>query len=223
MNKKNQGENNILKDFIMNAYQLNSIRNTSPKVHLYEQPIIGTEEVRQYSYCKRRIYFRYVLNAPKRETYKMKYGTEEHERLQKKMGNSEKDIQKYYNIYLTLPKLGLVGLIDYFIFDGHQAFPVEIKTGNIPKGTLNNPDKMQVTAQAILLENNFDFLVNKVKIYYSKSDTMKQYSINGEDKFNVIKKVRAIQNIIISETMPEKTPIENRCRDCECKNYCLGV
>jgi len=219
MNKEIQ--NDILKEFLVNAYQLNSIRIKYPKIHLFDAPIIGTEEVRQYTYCKRKIFFRYVMNAPMRETYKMKYGLEEHEKFQNQINKNETYIQNYYNIYLTAPKLGLVGLIDYFVFNGNEAFPVEIKTGNIPKGQLENPDKMQVSAQAILIENNFDFLVKKVRVYYSKYDKIKDYSINAEDKLEVLKKVREIQRMISSERIPEKTPSKNRCRDCECKNYCL--
>ncbi len=223
MSEQNQKGKHILKEFIMNPYQLNSIRKSLPKMHLYEQPLIGTEEIRQYTYCKRKIYFRHVMKAPMRQTYKMKYGVEEHERFQKRIGESEDYIQKYYNIYLVAPKLGLVGLIDYFIFDGQEAFPVEMKTGNIPYSPLENPDKMQVSAQAILIENNFDFLVQKVRVYYSKTDTIKDYVIDSSDKLNVLKKVRGIQSMISSEKIPEGTPNENRCRDCECNKYCLRV
>jgi CRISPR-associated protein Cas4 len=221
MSEKSGENQSILKEFVMNPYQLSTLRHNYPKMNLYSKPIIGTEEIRQYSYCKRKIFFRYVLNGPMRQTYKMKYGTEEHETFQKKISQSEEYIQKYYNIYLTAPKMCLVGLIDYFIFNGIEAFPVEIKTGNIPQGSLENPDKMQVSAQAILIENNFDFLVNKVRVYYSKPDKIKDYSIYADDKIKVIKKVEEIQSMIKSENIPERTPNKNRCRDCECNKYCL--
>jgi hypothetical protein len=72
---KKDAQKNILKEFGMNEYKLNSIRMNLPKIHLYEKPLIGTEEVRQYSYCKRKIYFRHVMKAPMKPTYKMMYGT----------------------------------------------------------------------------------------------------------------------------------------------------
>ena len=201
--------------------QLRLIRENNPMINLYDKPYIGTEEIRQYSYCKRKIYFRYIVRAPMKQTYKMEYGTEKHNEFQKKISKASEAIQKYYNIYLTDSELGLVGLIDYFEFDGKEAYPVEIKTGNIPPDQLENPDKMQITAQAILIEKNFDFLVKKVRVFYSKLNKIVDYPIGIEDKIRVMKIIEEINELLKSEKILEPTKDKRKCIDCECNKYCL--
>ncbi|MHA1273979.1 MAG: CRISPR-associated protein Cas4 [Promethearchaeota archaeon] len=210
-----------LKQYILNKHQIQVIRETNPMLNLFEKPFIGTEDIRQYMYCPRKLYFRYVVRAPMRQTYKMQYGAEEHEKFQKKINIASKSVQKYYDIYLSDAELGLLGLIDYFEYDGKEAFPVEIKTGNIPPSDLENPDKMQVTAQAILIEKNFDFLVKKVRVFYSKFKKIVDYPIGIEDKLKVLKLIKKINNLINSERVPGPTKEKAKCLDCECRNYCL--
>ncbi len=211
-----------IKDYKLNSHQLNELRRQYPKINLYDQPIIGTEDIRQYVYCPRILFFRYILRAPMLKTYKMELGEEKHEKLQK-MKNKADDIsvQKYYNVYLTDASLGLVGLIDYFEFDGQEAFPVEIKSGNPPPEGLDNPHKYQIIAQAILIENNFKFLVKKVRIYYIKHQEVIDYPLEIEDKLKVIKIIRKVQKLLTSESIPEPTEDAGKCKDCECRKYCF--
>lgn len=223
MEKDVQKENLLeLKQFELNGYQLSEIRSNYPIINLYDKPFIGTEEIRQFSYCKRILFFRHIIHAPMKQTYKMEFGAKKHEKLQKMANRSKEDYaQKYYNVYLTDPQLGLVGLIDYFEFDGKEAYPVEIKSGNIPPEGIDNPHKYQVTAQAILIEKNFNFLVKKVRVYYSKHNKIVDYPIGVEEKLKVMKIIDEINKLLASEKMPEPTKDKGKCIDCECRNYCL--
>ncbi|MBD3198142.1 MAG: CRISPR-associated protein Cas4 [Candidatus Lokiarchaeota archaeon] len=219
--KEQNNDRNILNQYILKNSDLNEIRVSYPRVNLYHNPIIGSEEIRQYVYCKRIIFFRHVLHAPMKQTYKMEYGVKKHEKLQE-IANKEKEAsQKYFNVYLTDPDSSLVGLIDYFEFDGNEAYPVEIKSGNLPPDGLDNPHKLQVAAQALLIEKNFDFLVKKVRIFYTKHHELVEYPIDIEDKLKVLKIVEEIETLIDREKIPEPTKHQGKCVDCECKSYCL--
>jgi len=214
------------KKYKMSEYQLRQLRDTNPNVYLYATPFIGTEDIRQYLYCKRKLYFRYVLRAPMPPTYKMEFGKEKHEHIEKiknKKNFSEKYAHRYYNVYLNDPELGLVGLIDFFEYDGKEAYPVEFKTGNMPSEGLDNPDKYQAIAQAILIEKNFDFLVNRVRVYYIKYDKFVDYYIDVEERLRVMQILREIKAMLESEIMPDPIKEEKKCSDCECRNYCLRV
>lgn len=205
----------------LNPTQLQFLRSNYPMIHLYDKPIIGTEEVRQYLYCKRIIYFRHIIKAPMKKSYKMEVGEKKHEKLQNLFcNNNENYIQKYFNVYLSDPKLGLVGLIDYFEFDGKDAYPVEIKSGNIPPKGLEKPHKYQVAAQAMLIESNFDFIVNRVKIFYSKFKKIIEYPINLEKKLELLRILEKINDLISNEKIPNPTSDRGKCVDCECRNYC---
>jgi CRISPR-associated exonuclease Cas4 len=219
MEKINTNEG--IEQFKLNKHRLDNLRKNLPKINLYDKPLIGTEEIRQYVYCPRILYFRHVIHSPMKQTYKMEYGMKKHSKLQK-IANKNKDaIQKYYNVYLTCVSSGLVGLIDYFEFDGKEAYPVEIKSGNIPPKGLDNPHKYQVTAQAMLIESNFDFLVKKVKVIYTKEEDTVEYPIGLEDKLIVLEIVHKIRNLFFKEEIPKPTEHAGKCIDCECKNYCL--
>ena len=209
------------KELLVTSEELDNIRRAFPKIHLYEGPLIGTEEIRQYMYCKRILFFRKVLNAPMKQTYKMEYGMKKHERLQKQANKAKKETQKYFNEYLTSAQLGLVGLIDYFEFDGTEAYPVEIKSGRKPPKGMNNPHKYQVTAQAMLIEENYDFLVKKVRVYYSEKDKAVDYPITIENRREVINIINEIVEMLENEQMPEPTKHKGKCVDCECRLYCL--
>ncbi|MBD3256549.1 MAG: CRISPR-associated protein Cas4 [Candidatus Lokiarchaeota archaeon] len=217
--------NSDTKKYLLNKHKLDHIRNTCPKTHLYPKPIVGTEEIRQYVYCQRIVYFRHVMRAPMKQSYKMEYGTKKHKKLQQLKNKQEDYSQKYYNIYLTDAESGLVGLIDYFEYDGKEAYPVEIKSGRIPpknsRNELDDPHKYQATAQAMLIEQNFDFLVRKVRIFYTKSEKYVDYPINIEEKLKVLKIIDNIAKIIETERIPEPTEDQGKCVDCECKLYCL--
>ena len=144
-----------------------------------------------------------------------------HEKLQKIANKNKAAQQKYFNINLADPESGLVGLIDYFEFDGNEAYPVEIKTGKKPPDKMDDSHKLQVAAQAILIEKNFNFLVKKVKIFYSKSQKIVESPINIEDKLQVLEIIDEIIKLIESEKIPDPTNHEGKCIDCECRNYCM--
>lgn len=214
-------ELNDIRQYKLNKYQLDDLRKNYPMIHLYDKPLIGSEEIRQFEYCKRILFFRHVVQAPMLKTYKMEQGAQKHEQLQKMASNAEEYAQKYYNIYLTDPEIGLVGLIDYFEFDGKEAYPVEIKSGNIPPEGLENAHKCQVAAQAMLIEKNFDFLVKMVRVYYSKHDKVVDYPIGIEDRQKVLKIIVEINKMLASERIPVPTNDKGKCVDCECQKYCL--
>jgi len=214
-------ENNFLEKYRLSEADMNELRLNFPKVNLYSKPFIGTEEIRQFTYCKRIIFFRHILHSPMKQTYKMELGLKKHEKIQKLSQKNKDSPQKYYNIYLTDYDTGLVGLIDYFEFDGNEAYPVEIKSGNIPPEDIEEPHKLQVTAQAILIEKNFGFLVKKVRIIYTKHKKMVEYPLSIEDKLKVLKIVGKINKLLENEEIPQPTDHKGKCVDCECKIYCL--
>ena len=217
---KNQNDT-ILDEYKVDDGTFEKTKENLPKLNLYQKPLIGTEEIRQYVYCKRILYFRLVLKAPMKKTYKMEYGEKKHEKLQKMANKVEEPSQKYFNVYLKDPKNMLVGLIDYFEFDGKEAFPIEIKSGKKPPEGIDNPHKLQVAAQAILIEKRFDFLVKKVRVFYSREQEMVEYPIKIEDKMKVFQLVDEIHEMLRTERIPEPTIHEGKCVDCECRIYCL--
>jgi len=113
--------------------------------------IFTAEDIRQYAYCKRKPYFRYVLRKGFKPSVKMVRGDRVHQetcrakRVERGGGTS-----RYYNVYLRSETLGLAAIIDYFEYDGKEITLVDVKTGSsdkIPKGYY-----LQMAALALLVE-----------------------------------------------------------------------
>ncbi|MHA1209513.1 MAG: CRISPR-associated protein Cas4 [Candidatus Freyarchaeota archaeon] len=103
--------------------------------------IFTAEDIRQYAYCKRKPYFRYVLRKGFKPSVKMVRGDRVHQetcrakRVERGGGTS-----RYYNVYLRSETLGLAAIIDYFEYDGKEITLVDVKTGS-SKTRNNSADK----------------------------------------------------------------------------------
>lgn len=189
-----------------------------------KRPIITAEDVRQYVYCPRIIYFRYVQRIRPPRTYKMKKGQEQHEaEIRIKDVELSDTVSKYYNYYLVDKKLGLSAVLDYFESDGNEAVPVDIKTGHYDGESISDHHLAQLLAQSFLLETQLHLLVRKVKVIYTQHSKIFTHEICVDDRLRLFHLIEKIQQIIRNEILPNPTPRRAKCTDCEFWNYCLGV
>jgi len=131
----------------------------------------------------------------------------------------------YFDLYLYSSKLELIGIVDYLIVDFNKkiACPVEIKSGLEPSDKLNDPYKIQLVALAMLVEDNFKLLVNKVRIRYIMYKKTKELNINYEDRTKVLKIIKNIKNYLKDELLPEPNSIPQLCYVCDHFTMCGGV
>ena len=187
--------------------------------------MVMAEDIRQYVYCKRILYFRHVMGIWPIKTYKMERGEEIHEQKARKRNvDIQGTIETYHNIWLQSVKLGYGALLDAFEFTGSEIYPVEIKSGHGP-GETDNHDlehhKYQFIAQALLLEEAFNIPVSRARVRYVDAGVDSFVPITFDDKELLRKLLKAIRETIRLEIVPEPTSHAGKCVDCEFWYYCL--
>jgi len=101
-----------------------------------------------------------------------------------------------------------------------ELVPAEYKTGHPQDGSDTDYHRAQLIAQALLVEQHFHRFVRKVKIVYEQLEAPILFEISGADKVRVLQMLEAIRNIITQELLPEPTPHEAKCKDCEFWRVC---
>jgi len=176
-------------------------------------PIFTCEDIRQYYYCPRIIYFRYVLRARVEETYKMRRGREKHRQIL--LGpNIER------NVYLCSEELGLVGIIDALERreDGSVNI-IEIKTGNTPT-KMRDSHKAQLAAQAILVESVLGLKIRKIKVYNPETQRTMEINVVEYHREMARQALERMRQIVLREELPQPTKHRARCVDCEYRVFC---
>ncbi|MHA1315815.1 MAG: CRISPR-associated protein Cas4, partial [Candidatus Helarchaeota archaeon] len=195
------------------------------KHHPLEKIVFTAEDVRQFTYCPRIIYFRYVMNVnmPPR-TYKMEKGIEKHEKdVRNFKSPPESSPQKYANIYLKDERVGLIALLDFLEVDGDEAIPIDLKTGKRYQEPISDHHFAQLVAQALLVEACMGQIVRRVRVDYTRLKKVLERQVDVDDKFRVLRDLERMQEIVETEIIPSPTNIEGKCTDCEFWRYCLRV
>lgn len=189
-------------------------------------PWIRVGDIVQYHYCPRKIYFLEILGVPLVTKRKMVFGQEEHKKEIKRVkqrkkvfGINRELIRKLeYKMYLKSQNLHLHGIIDAVLFLEDEIIPVEIKATDFLEVTRNR--KKQIVAYALLLDENFEYRVQRGIMYFSWHGKSEIVNISYEDKKYLIEDIKAIRKLFITERIPRKVN-EKKCEYCEVSKYCI--
>ncbi|OPY55370.1 MAG: CRISPR-associated exonuclease Cas4 [Methanosaeta sp. PtaU1.Bin112] len=193
--------------------------------------MITVSDVKQYQYCPRIIYFDHVLHVPKPPDQKLETGKEKHDaitsREKRRKGALFYDPQldraeKMFRVALESSTLGLRGILDYLVKTNREFIPVDYKFGHSNKGGVHLNHKYQLTAYALLVEENYKTIVRRGFVHYSKDRVNVQIDLNDEIRNRALKMIREIGQIIEDEIEPPCTRNRGRCTDCEYGRYCEG-
>lgn len=112
---------------------------------------------------------------------------------------------------------GLIGKADLIeATDGH-FYPIEYKRGR--KGEWDN-DEMQVTAQALCLEDMTGSPVTQGYIYYAQSHQRQLVEITQELRVGAIATIGAVHSLLATGKMPPAV-YSQRCAGCSLYSQCL--
>jgi len=136
---------------------------------MIDEILFRVSDIKQYFYCPRIIYFTYVCPVPRKSTFKMDMGKEEHEaiqelekrRLLKHYGLEEGS--REFHLKLSSARLHLNGTLDLLIRSPQGFFPVEFKFSS-RKPSLNH--KYQLAAYALLVEDYYGVAIRQGFLYF---------------------------------------------------------
>lgn len=193
--------------------------------HSSQGLMLTAEDLRQFTYCNRILYFRHVMRANVPRTYNMKRGEREHERLarKKRLETTSGGTEKYYNVYLESRMLQLRAVLDCMEFDGTSIVPIELKSGKAPVQGPFEHHVVQLVAEALLLEACHGMIVDHGKLVYTDHQIEVNHPITLEWKQRVIELATRARRIITEEILPRPTRDAGKCKSCEFWLRCLSV
>lgn len=186
-------------------------------------PAFSPEDIRQFVYCPRIIYFRYVLRHRVTTSKKMKVGLNKHEKWKTRIKERKLGMTRYYGVHLDAPNIGLFGIIDAVDYDGKSATPIELKTGHWSSSGIHSHHKAQLMAECMLVENALLAEVNSGILRYEVK--REDYTVNYTDgeKIWISNALSSMRDIVLNEVLPEPTDKSTKCIDCEYYGVCLKV
>jgi len=187
---------------------------------------LRVNDIKQYFYCPRVVFYQYSLPVEKKTTRKMELGKSEEELIDKlekrrKLGayNLAEGTRKFH-VWLSSKRLGLSGKLDLLIESPDGLFPVDFK---LTTGQPHNNHIYQLCGYALLLEDCYRREVTKGFVYLLPKSDAVVFDLTKELKAETLRVLDEIRAMIEAERMPSPTPLRNRCTDCEYRNFCGDV
>lgn len=187
---------------------------------------IRVNDIKQYAYCPRVVFYQYCMPVEKKATWKMEQGKiaeDEIDKLEKRRKLHEYRLaegRREFHVRLSSKRLGLTGKLDLLIDSPEGLFPVDFK---LTTGKPNKNHVAQLCGYALLLEDCYRREVTKGFVYLIPRNDAVVVDLTADRKAEAERIISEIRRMIEQEQMPPPTPVRNRCTDCEYRNYCGDV
>jgi CRISPR-associated exonuclease Cas4 len=187
---------------------------------------LRVNDLKQYEYCPRIVFYNTVMPLDRKVTFKMQRGTEAEfhlDALEKrrslrryKLGDGE----RRFHVWLHSERLGLSGKMDLLIVSSQGYFPVDFK---YTRGRPHRNHISQLAGYAVLAEEQYQTTIETAFIYLAPVGELVAIKITKELKEEVSDRLSRIREMIHDEILPPPTQMRARCAECEFKNYCGDI
>lgn len=181
---------------------------------------VDVSDIVQFLYCPRKVYFIKVAGIRI-----LKPKMEEGRRVQEEVAGKMRKLAERFNakllsnVYLESEKFSLAGVLDFVLLSNDEAIPVDVKFSRF--SSISYAWKMQVTAYAILIEENLGKAVKKAYIFLvGEKERLMEVLIASEDKKALERIVEKVRELIETEEYP-KAAKSKRCGYCEVAKFCV--
>ncbi|HXG19985.1 MAG TPA: CRISPR-associated protein Cas4 [Methylomirabilota bacterium] len=187
---------------------------------------LRVNDLKQFSYCQRIVFYQYVMPVEKKATFKMEEGKKAEAIIDKL--EQRRSLRKYrltegtrrFHVWLRSSRLGLSGKLDLLIESPAGLFPIDFKN-TTGRPQLNH--LYQLCGYALLVEETYQQPVAHGCIYLIPQEEIVVMDLTDERKEETLAMLEAMRTMIRKEQMPEPTPVRNRCVECEYRNYCGDI
>jgi len=183
-------------------------------------------DVKQYVYCPRIPYYKYVLPVRSKKTYPMARGKAVQaavEALEARRGFRRYGLvegKRHFGLALRSERLGLNGRLDLMIETPDGGHPVDFKDS---LGPVRHNHRIQLGAYALLVEDALGIRAPAGFVYRIPDKDLVAVEIRPQDRTAAEAAVAAVRRCVETEVMPDPTPVRNRCSACEFRNYCADI
>jgi CRISPR-associated exonuclease Cas4 len=187
---------------------------------------LTTTDLKQYAYCPRIPYYRYVMPVRSKKTYPMERGKSVQaavEALERRRGFRRYGLaqgRRRFGLALRSERLGLSGRLDLAIETEEACYPVDFKDSD---GPVRHNHRIQLAAYALLIEDCVSLRAPVGFVYRIPARDLVEVDIGEEDRAFAAGAADALRRSVLTEATPEPTAVRNRCTACEFRNYCGDV
>jgi CRISPR-associated exonuclease Cas4 len=187
---------------------------------------LRVNDLKQYEYCPRIVFYNTVMPLDRKVTFKMQRGTEAEfhlDALEKrrslrryKLGDGE----RRFHVWLHSERLGLSGKMDLLIVSSQGYFPVDFK---YTRGRPHRNHISQLAGYAVLAEEQYQTTIETAFIYLAPVGELVAIKITKELKEEFSDRLSSMREMILDEILPPPTQVRARCAECEFRNYCGDI
>ncbi len=187
-------------------------------------------DLKQWAYCPRVVYYTHCLPDVRPTTWNMQAGREAGRRAEGR--EIRRSLRRYgleearreFRVYLASSRLGLRGIADLVLFVGpsgeeEELIPVDYKLSHKAEAHT----RLQVAAYGLLLEETYGVKVRRGFLYLIPRRQAVEVRLTPPLRRKVLKTLEAMQTMLWSERMPEKTARAAQCAVCEFRRFCNDV
>lgn len=193
---------------------------------LAEQLRLRVSDVKQFFYCRRVLYYNYVVPVDRVISHKMQQGRAEHlelDRLEARRTLARyhlREGERRFHVAMSSARLGLSGVLDLLLITPSGLYPVEFKaTSGLP--ALGH--KYQLAAYGMLVEEAFGASVRAGFLYLTPGKRLTLVPLTDNVRLHVHRVLTSIRKQIADAVFPEPPARRGRCTDCEFRRYCKDV
>ncbi len=183
-------------------------------------------DLKQWAYCGRIPYYRYVMPVVFAPTYPMQRGHNVEAAvvaLERRRGLRRCGLdrgERRFGVWLRSERLGLSGKLDLLIVTAKACFPVDFKDTS---GGVRNNHRMQLAAYALLAEEAYRRPARVGFIYAIPTRQLLAVAIGARERKAVTSALAEMRAMIARDMIPEPTPVRARCVACEYRNFCGDI
>lgn len=185
-------------------------------------------DLKQYVYCPRILYYQTVLPQIRPLTYKMEAGIKAHEAVEgREKRRSLRTYglaagERYFNVSLYNPELGLSGEVDMVIETEQELIPVDYKNAKregphfrLQLAAYGRMLSMADPKSELSVKRGFIYLIPKRQAIEVKLTLHRWRQIDAA--------LKTMTTISQQQQLPAPTSKRGRCVDCEFRRFCNDV
>lgn len=189
-------------------------------------PLLSVNDLKQFLYCPRIVYYYWVMPVHPPATFLMQRGHREEERFERleprrvlrRYGFDE--ATRHFGLEITDESLGLIGKVDLILEEPTRIGVVEFKA---TASRLADNWKLQLCTYGLLAEQHFRRPCHVGFVLLSDNEELVEVELDDALREQVTSVLNQARELVMTQQFPDPTPVRARCVQCEYRNFCGDV
>ena len=169
-----------------------------------------------YAYCPRQCALIHMEQVFDENVFTLR-GQRNHQRVDDPGEESHYGVRVERAMPLWSKRYNLIGKADLVEFQGDTPYPVEYKSGSRRRG---EPEKIQLCAQALCLEEMLGVVVEKGALFWYASRQRQEVIFDEKLRAKTVETIAQTRQMLESGKMPPPV-MDHRCRHCSLIEACM--